>query len=879
MKPTPILLLVAVPALLNAQVTVKGIVTEQNSGNRPLSGVQVKVLGSTPDRTGRDGLFQLVFTAKQPGDRIVVSGITKKGYEIVNKEMVNNWVILKNSDARFRVVMCPEGTIAKNTLKFYNISLDGLTRGYKKRIRELQAERDRARIDAKTFAEQAARLAVQFENQQKQLEALSEKFARENFDDCSEIHRKAFEAFKAGNIGEALQLLELVDSGAEIEKARIQRGKAEGIISEGTRMLLQSDTIIRQHIAKLKFQSDLYITELRFEEALKARETAVKADTTDPANVYEYAVFLQKQTLYAESEHWFRLALSLATDNFDRSCILLDLGNTDIALHAYEQAEREFLEGFEIRRAMTPEDHAEYILNLTDAAFGLAEFYFDVHQFGRMDSLIGEMLVLLEEVRKTHPEESRMWVALFKGSLGNLYAEQGRKQEAINLYSEAVDLMQQHGRPAEEPDLSNLATVLNSLGTLQSDVQLFKAGEANVLESLDIGRELAGKNPQRYNRELAVTLFNCAKFYIHFNQPARAEQYIQESVQFLTALYDRYPVIYSHDLAKILAMRAQILQRHREYEKAEPDYLEATRILRELSAMNPEVYMPDLAKILQVFGYFKTIRNQFDQAEVYLTESIQIFNDLEDSNEEVYYPLVARSLHFLARLYVSQELHEKAKDFEKQTLTAFRELDAKYPNTYQYDIARVLVDLSATCCLLNEKDEARAAIEEFRRILQGLITKSPVEYTLMLADLLGRYASFCYKNDLEDAMAKAAEALGLYGQFNDTVLARQSMASQCLRMMSKYMILSEEFTGAEKYALRALELDPGAPWIREYLAHSYLFQGKYDEARKIYLELKDQPAPDATKTYRDLFLDDFDEFGKSGVTHPDVEKIRKLLAD
>ncbi len=165
MKRKLLSILIMLPVLVQGQVAVKGQVTEQNSGNKPIPGVQIKALGTTPEVTGNDGLFQLVFTGKKPGDRIIVSEIAKKGFEIVNKELVNNWLIANDPNHKSKIVMCPEGMIAQNTLKYYDISLTGLTRGYQERIRVLQEQKEKAEIDAKSYGEQAKELAEQYEKQ------------------------------------------------------------------------------------------------------------------------------------------------------------------------------------------------------------------------------------------------------------------------------------------------------------------------------------------------------------------------------------------------------------------------------------------------------------------------------------------------------------------------------------------------------------------------------------------------------------------------------------------------------------------------------------------------------------------------------------------
>ena len=133
-----ILSLLLLSDLLYAQTTVKGIVTEQNSDNKPISGVQIKSLGTAPELSDNSGFFQLNFPSKKPGDRIIVTEIYKKGFEIVNKDVINNWLISNNTNEKTKLVMCPEGMIAKNTLKYYDISLAGLTKGYNDRNKLLK---------------------------------------------------------------------------------------------------------------------------------------------------------------------------------------------------------------------------------------------------------------------------------------------------------------------------------------------------------------------------------------------------------------------------------------------------------------------------------------------------------------------------------------------------------------------------------------------------------------------------------------------------------------------------------------------------------------------------------------------------------------------
>jgi hypothetical protein len=77
-------------------------------------------------------------------------------------------------------------------------------------------------------------------------------------------------------------------------------------------------------------------------------------------------------------------------------------------------------------------------------------------------------------------------------------------------------------------------------------------------------------------------------------------------------------------------------------------------------------------------------------------------------------------------------------------------------------------------------------------------------------------------------------------------------------------------------AEEALKLDPKQDWIRTNLAHGYLFDGHYERTKAMYLKYKDVKAF-RNQTFVQAVLDDFKQFRKHGLTHPDRERIERLL--
>jgi len=93
--------------------------------------------------------------------------------------------------------------------------------------------------------------------------------------------------------------------------------------------------------------------------------------------------------------------------------------------------------------------------------------------------------------------------------------------------------------------------------------------------------------------------------------------------------------------------------------------------------------------------------------------------------------------------------------------------------------------------------------------------------------------------------------------------------------LSWYQLFDKQFEAAEVSARKGMGMSENAEWINTNFALALLFQGKFEDAKAVYLNLKDKPYGEGT--YSATFLADFDALEKEGITHPDVEKIRDLL--
>ncbi len=743
MKIWTFLLFLIFPILSQSQVTVKGLVTEQNSRNKPIPGVQIKALGTTPEVTGNDGLFELAFTGKKPGDRIIVSEIIKKGFEVVNKDLVNNWVITNNPNQRTKIVMCPEGLIAQNTLKYYNISVASLTQGYQEKISALKHQKEKAEIDARTFEEQAGLLAEQFSNQQNQLEELAEMFARENFDDCSAIHSQAFEAFKTGNLREAIRILESVNSKEEISRAKEEKRKWKEIEYNARMVQSQSDSIIQQNIDKLIFQARLYESEFRFAEAEEAYETAVLADTTNSYNMYKLATFLRQQNKLDKCIRWAKAALAAAQTNYDRFLSIMTVARWQLETEQYNEAIANYTEAISIIRALLAENPRMDWGHLSNALNNQAICYKEINEHQKAETNYNEVVKILTALSDGNPTYT-INLAMTLHNIGVYYDTEKDYEKAGAYLNEALDL---YGKVTSGIDSTLLrvwiSRTLSSLGYLNFHLVQYPAAEAYFIESLGIIKECVQLNPDAYT-------------------------------------YDLY-----HTQLRLASLRSTM----KLYSKSESTYEETLLTVRKLADLNPAYYNKELSKTLLLIGKLYSELNQPEKSHDYFSDALS-----------------------LAR--------ESAREYEK-------------------------------------------------------------DYVPLLAHILTETAWIQYKINLPQALAYTREAALIYGQLVDSgQVVLQKEKALCFARMTRFLLLSEQFQEAEGYALMSVSTDSLDVSNFKNLAHSLLFQGKYEESKKIYLKIRSVPSPwDSKKTLSDDCLSDLDEFEKAGITHPDVERIRKILVN
>ncbi len=201
-----------------AQTSQKGVVKEYREENnkRPLAGVEVEITNAGSVVSDRKGDFLLEFRTFKPGQKVNVRRIEKTGYEIFNKEALEQWNI--NPDEPFTIVMVKQELFKEIRDNYSRISSKSYAEQYEKEKAALDKERQEGRLSEEKHREELEKLSDWYDAKLDNLDNYIDRFARIDLAELDENERAIIELVKEGKLEEAMArydewgLIEIIES-------------------------------------------------------------------------------------------------------------------------------------------------------------------------------------------------------------------------------------------------------------------------------------------------------------------------------------------------------------------------------------------------------------------------------------------------------------------------------------------------------------------------------------------------------------------------------------------------------------------------------------------------------------------------------------------
>lgn len=300
----------------SAQVVQKGVVVEYNEKARKtaLAGVEVRAQRAQSTVSDKKGGFELDFPTLKAGDRVAVRRIEKPGYEVFNKEAVEQWNI--NPTQPFTVVMCRSDRFKRIRDGYERAASASYERQFRKEKSALEKERAAGKLREEEYEKELRTLQESYDSQLDKLENYVDRFARIDLSELSAEEQGVLDLVAEGKIEEAIRNYDELDFTGKY----LNELKKERELGASARRLTELEAKVRGDKEELLKSVRRQVETLRLgggrENMRRAGEILrqlVDADTTDATSALEYAEYAMDRGDRTTSDVYLRRVLAHGT--------------------------------------------------------------------------------------------------------------------------------------------------------------------------------------------------------------------------------------------------------------------------------------------------------------------------------------------------------------------------------------------------------------------------------------------------------------------------------------------------------------------------------------------------------------------------------------
>lgn len=564
---------------LSAQVSQKGNVRIFNSQHTPLPGVQLMAIGAPATDTDNNGEFCFYFLNHKAGTAISSPQAYKKGYEVVNSDMLNGWILSEKRS--LDIVMAPEGTIEEQKNHYYAIAIAHFSKLRNKTVQEINHLYAQQKITQAERAQRLKELAEENHTFMNMLDKYAEKFARINPDDITQIEKQVLKLVEDGKLTEAI---ELYNNSGLIVQAR-----------QKLQQRTQADEDINLLAERMYRYADLCSLAGGKENEQKAYDTYKWiAEILPDRFSYVLKYVLQKITLGEQDlEEWADRCQKLAFD--EKSLIQVLNLKTLIATNIrkdyskafeYNQQALEILQ--QAQEAMPSGDYLAVMqITLNQTAYLLEA----IHEWEQAEEVYLSNIKNLEE--QIAVSDNQLFIRIQKGSLLDSYTS------LMRLYSQKEDLEKARQTAAKIKEIS--------LNDPDLDEEKRISIELNYLDMLLDFAMNAGQMKEAY--KIAAEAYTKAEVLYQKNPISKAAEFLQRYIVYLQLSVDSETDAFPE--------RAELLR---------------TRIEQEFTSLSPDFKINALHNLEMMYSTYYSRKGNQPEERRSLVKAYQYTKKLSESS-------------------------------------------------------------------------------------------------------------------------------------------------------------------------------------------------------------------------------------------------------
>lgn len=491
---------------LSAQTVQQGVVKEYNekAQKTPLTGVELNVRSSGSTVSDQKGEFSLSFPTLNAGDRITVRSIQKDGYEIFNKEALEQWNLNPNSP--FTIVMCRSDKFKAICDNYYSKASANYKKQYDKESSNLRRLKEENKLKDEEYLQKLTEIQENYDRQLDNLDNYVDRFARIDLSELKEEEQKIIELVQDGRFDEAIAkyeelnisaaLINTIDSRNKKREAAFKLNKSAEIDQKDADTMYE--TLYRQ-IETLGLAGG-------YENNLKAASLLTEIADKDTINIElqtKTGEHLEKYLAdYDKAMDYYQMALASSIarygkDHPETAICYINIGSIYDDKGDYNKALECYTKALEIREQSFDKNSIERaeILN------NIGTIYKTTGDFAKALEYFEESLDIKKMIYGTyHPQ-----VALAFLNIGSVYDVLAEYSKAIEYYTKTYEIYtSEYGTKSLE-----VALTLNNFSTVYSYLGDYTKALECAQEALNIREQILGEN----HPTVAVTLNNMGEIY------------------------------------------------------------------------------------------------------------------------------------------------------------------------------------------------------------------------------------------------------------------------------------------------------------------------------------------------------------------------------
>ena len=830
-----ITVLLAVLFVQAQTITQNGVSYRYNGKNprTPIGGVYIKPV--TADNgvvsNASNGSFSVVLKNLKMGSRIGNVKVTKQGMMVFNQQAVDEWNVRKDP---LCLILCDANEFQKQKKNLIAIGERQAKKKYDKKLAELKKKNEAQQLQIDDYYNKLDSLEKEYQNALKHMDEYADVFARIDESEVDTLAQRAIELFNKGEIDESIRLFEQGNYMKKLDDALHTKAQAQNLRNVADSAEALADKDIEEYVKSIKAQVSAYQVKNDYEkvgELLKGM--ADKLQTSDA--IWDYILFCKMQNKLKEEELYsYKIFQLIEKGKYQKKEILL--------LPLY---------------------------------ISLGELSYNLKDFSDSENILKTALEICCRQSKDNPDLEPGLLFIYK-SLGQLYQKMHRLGESEAMYKSELEVYERLSKNNPKVYDGNLADLYDDLGVLYYDLHRFCDSEAMIKSALEIRKRLAVDNPKVYEPELATSYNNLGVLYCTIQRYTDSEAMYKLALGMRNQLATDNPKAYEEDLACSYNNLGDLYCDTQRYTDSEAMYKSALEIRKRLATDNPKAYEEDLACSYNNLGllYRKILR--FSDSETMYKLALEIIERLSKDNPKDYEDDLIGYYTNLGNLYSATERFGDSEKIFLSCLDIYSKMYENNPQSYGKKMANLYYNIG-TIKTKNRKNIM--AINAFENSLK-LIKKNAIRekedsvlYAVNLQELIKLYNS---EKNYEAAFNYNAELLKILK--SDYLVNPEKFKNAYtvfLSSQSFYANLLGKFKEGETYCLETLQVDSTKHIAYTNLAAALLFQGKIEEAEKIYRQYKSE--------FKDGFLDDFAEYERLQVIPKeymaDVERIKAMLQE